>query len=68
MTALVRGLRVTRRAPFASGLAGWRRERMPVLPDAPSIELAPDWAREVLSLRMRIDLSLLGADVVAKAP
>lgn len=30
-------------------LAGWRRERMPVIPDAPYIELAPDWLCEVLS-------------------
>lgn len=30
-------------------LAGWRRERMARLPDAASIQLAPDWACEVLS-------------------
>ncbi len=30
-------------------LAGWRRERMPVLPDAAYFELAPDWLCEVLS-------------------
>jgi len=30
-------------------LAGWRRERMPTLPDAAWFELAPDWACEVLS-------------------
>jgi Uma2 family endonuclease len=30
-------------------LAGWRRERMPELPDAPFLTLAPDWACEVLS-------------------
>jgi Uma2 family endonuclease len=30
-------------------LAGWRRERMPELHDAPFIALAPDWACEVLS-------------------
>src|ERR1700690_1278142 len=30
-------------------LAGWRRERMPELPDAPAFELAPDWVCEVLS-------------------
>lgn len=30
-------------------LAGWRRERLPVLPDAPWLELAPDWVCEVLS-------------------
>ncbi|MFP2927525.1 Uma2 family endonuclease [Pyxidicoccus sp. 3LG] len=30
-------------------LAGWRRERMPVLPDDVGAELAPDWVCEVLS-------------------
>src|SRR5262245_26411617 len=37
-------------------LAGWRRERMGALPEAPFIELAPDWICEVLSLRTaRVD-------------
>jgi Uma2 family endonuclease len=30
-------------------LAGWRRERMPEVPDAAAFELAPDWVCEVLS-------------------
>ena len=30
-------------------LAGWRRERLPQLPDSASISLAPDWACEVVS-------------------
>ena len=30
-------------------LAGWRRERLPSLPDRPWLELAPDWVCEVLS-------------------
>lgn len=30
-------------------LAGWRRERMPTLPDTAWFPLAPDWACEVLS-------------------
>src|SRR6187200_1309348 len=30
-------------------LAGWRRERMPEVPDAAWFELAPDWACEVIS-------------------
>jgi Uma2 family endonuclease len=30
-------------------LAGWRRTRMPELPDAAAFELAPDWVCEVLS-------------------
>ncbi len=30
-------------------LAGWRRERMPRIPDVPFFELPPDWLCEVLS-------------------
>lgn len=30
-------------------LAGWRRERLPTLPDTAWFELAPDWVCEVLS-------------------
>jgi hypothetical protein len=30
-------------------LAGWRRARMPIMPDAPFFELAPDWLCEVIS-------------------
>ena len=30
-------------------LAGWRRERMPEMPDAAAFELAPDWVCEILS-------------------
>ena len=30
-------------------LAGWRRTRMPELPDASAFELSPDWVCEVLS-------------------
>jgi Uma2 family endonuclease len=30
-------------------LAGWRRERMPAIPDVVGFELAPDWICEVLS-------------------
>ena len=30
-------------------LAGWRRERLPELPDVVAFELAPDWVCEVLS-------------------
>lgn len=30
-------------------LAGWRRERMPEIPDVAFFELAPDWVCEVLS-------------------
>jgi Uma2 family endonuclease len=30
-------------------LAGWRRKRMPELPDTAAIELAPDWVCEIIS-------------------
>lgn len=30
-------------------LAGWRRARLPAMPNAPYVELAPDWVCEVLS-------------------
>ena len=30
-------------------LAGWRRERLPAVPDAPYFSLAPDWVCEVVS-------------------
>jgi Uma2 family endonuclease len=30
-------------------LAGWRRERLPKMPDAPFMELAPDWICEITS-------------------
>ncbi len=30
-------------------LAGWRRERLPSVPDRPWLDLAPDWVCEVLS-------------------
>lgn len=30
-------------------LAGWRRERLPVVPDAAFVSLTPDWVCEVLS-------------------
>ena len=34
-------------------LAGWRRERMPALPDTAYFSLAPDWGCEVLSASTR---------------
>jgi Uma2 family endonuclease len=51
-------------------LAGWRRERMPVYPDAPFFTLAPDWACEILSpSTRRFDVTekraLYGANGVA---
>jgi len=34
-------------------LAGWRRTRLPDTPDAPYIELVPDWVCEIVSPRSR---------------
>ncbi len=34
---------------LAPDLAGWRRERLPALPDSAWFELAPDWVCEILS-------------------
>lgn len=30
-------------------LAGWRRERLPLIPAAPALAIAPDWLCEVIS-------------------
>lgn len=30
-------------------MAGWRRERMPVMPEVPFFTLAPDWVAEIVS-------------------
>ncbi len=39
-------------------LAGWRRERLPQLPDVAWLDLAPDWVCEILSpSTMRLDRS-----------
>ncbi len=51
-------------------LAGWRRERLPEVPDEPHLELAPDWVCEILShSKERIDRGLkLGIYAREKAP
>ncbi len=36
-------------AVLVPDLAGWRRERMPVMPETANFELPPDWVCEVLS-------------------
>lgn len=43
-------------------LAGWRRERMPVYPEGPFVEMAPDWVCEVISSGTQ------GRDRVHKVP
>lgn len=35
--------------PIVPDIAGWRRARMPEVPETPAIALAPDWVCEVLS-------------------
>src|SRR5215831_12466506 len=35
-------------------LSGWRRDRMPEMPDAAAFELPPDWVCEVLSPRTAV--------------
>lgn len=37
------------RAALVPDLAGWKRERLPELPDTAALTLAPDWLCEVLS-------------------
>ncbi len=34
---------------FVPDIAGWRRERMPTIPDVAAFELVPDWVCEVVS-------------------
>lgn len=34
---------------MAPDLAGWRRERLPELPETAAFTLAPDWVCEILS-------------------
>lgn len=42
---------------LVSDLEGWRKERMPEMPDAPVFEIVPDWVCEILSLSTaRLDL------------
>jgi Uma2 family endonuclease len=47
---------------FSPDVAGWRRARLPVLPEDEPIRLAPDWVCEVLSPGTR------GYDLLKKRP
>lgn len=50
-------------------LSGWRKERMPVRPTTPAVQLAPDWVCEILSpgaRNIRRD-RLIKADVYHRA-
>jgi Uma2 family endonuclease len=42
-------LQLVPKEPFSPDLAGWRRERMPLLPDTAYFTVVPDWVCEVLS-------------------
>ncbi|MFN0249319.1 MAG: Uma2 family endonuclease [Kofleriaceae bacterium] len=42
-------LRLGSRDLFSPDFTGWRRSRMPVIPEATYFELAPDWVCEILS-------------------
>ncbi len=45
--------------PIVPDIAGWRRNRMPLIPRAAAVRLAPDWVCEVLSPSTeRIDRTL----------
>ncbi len=43
------GIQLPRAPEVAPDLAGWRRERLPVLPPKGPIEVVPDWVCEILS-------------------
>jgi Uma2 family endonuclease len=43
------GIELPRSPEVAPDVAGWRRERMPALPEDRSIQVVPDWICEVLS-------------------
>lgn len=47
------GIQLPAAREFSPDLAGWRRERLPVLPKDKPIDLAPDWICEILSNRTR---------------
>ena len=36
---------------FVPDIAGWRRERMPVIPDVSAFEIVPDWVCETVSTK-----------------
>jgi Uma2 family endonuclease len=43
------GIELPETPEIAPDIAGWRRERLPILPDDAPIRLAPDWVCEILS-------------------
>jgi Uma2 family endonuclease len=54
------GIELPRAPEFSPDVAGWRRERMPELPEDAPIRVVPDWICEILSPSTR------GYDLVVK--
>lgn len=48
-------------------IAGWRRERMPTLPETAWFEIAPDWACEILSPSTARDDRVVKMPIYARA-
>lgn len=48
-------------------LAGWRRERLPEMPETAWFDLAPDWVCEILSLSTRRDDRVVKMPIYAEA-
>ena len=49
-------------------LAGWRRDRLPTLPEQPYFDLAPDWVCEVISPSTAIVATFADLDIVRAEP
>ena len=43
------GIELAGALEIAPGIAGWRRERLPALPEDEAIQVVPDWVCEILS-------------------
>ena len=43
------GIELANTPEIAPDIAGWRRERLPVIPEEEAIQVAPDWVCEILS-------------------
>src|SRR5438309_2324364 len=56
------GIQLPRAPEIAPDLAGWRRERLPMLPAKGPIDIVPDWVCEILSRSTR------SYDILVKRP
>ena len=61
------GIRLSRHQIVAPDLCGWRRSRVPVMPDTWPCDIRPDWVCEVLSASTRARDRGLKAQVYAEA-